>query len=158
MKIPRTTLCYISRDDEWLFIRKTRKSDNNEGKYLGIGGHIEEGESPDDCIVREIYEETGLTADDITDLRYMGRIDFSSNEYGDEEMNVYLADIKKGIDPTSYKCDEGELIWIKKKKAFDLPIWEGDKLMFDHLLREKRFQMRLKYEGEVLAEADVKTL
>ena len=156
MSIPRTTLCYISQGDNWLFIRKSRKDDPNQGKYLGIGGHIEEGETPDECMIREIFEETGLTKDDLINLRRMGIIDFESDIWGKEEMNVYLADLKDGRDPTSYECDEGCLMWIRKTDAFDLPMWEGDRIMFRKLLMEERFHMSMRYEGETLVETEEK--
>ena len=149
----RTTLCYIKYEDKWLFIRKERKGDNNEGKYLGIGGHIEEGESPDECIRREIKEETGLVEDDLTDLRFMGEVDFHSDLYGYEKMYVYQADLKDiAKDPASYECDEGTLMWIDIEGSYKLPLWEGDKKIFDRLRADEHFKMMLKYEGERLVE------
>ena len=148
----RTTLCYIKYENKWLFIRKERKGDNNEGKYLGIGGHIEEGESPDECIRREISEETGLCEEDLKDLKLMGDVDFFSDIYGYEKMYVYSAELKDiEKNPTSYVCDEGTLMWVDIEDSYDLPLWEGDKKIFDRLRAEQPFKMTLKYEGERLA-------
>ena len=154
MKFQRTTLCYISKGNDWLFIRKVRKGDQNLGKYLGIGGHIEEGETPDECIVREIEEETGIKKTDLSSIYKVGNILFESDKYGQEEMHVYLAELNtdKPIDPNY--CDEGELVWISKDKADDLPVWEGDKIMFSHLRKNEPFNMRLKYVGETLVETE----
>ena len=154
MQFQRTTLCYISKDNDWLFIHKKRKGDQNEGKYLGIGGHIEEGETPDDCIIREIEEETGLKRSDLTSLYKVGYILFQSDIYGEEEMHVYLAElgVDKDIDPNF--CDEGELMWISRDDCDSLPVWEGDKIMFSHLRKNESFKMRLRYVGDSLSEVE----
>lgn len=162
MEVPRTTLCYISLDDKWLFIHKRRKNDPNKGKYLGIGGHIEPGESVIDCMVREIYEETGIVASrDLSNLIQYGYVMFHSDKYGDEEMNVFGADFigdLENIRKEFNEDDEGEVLWIPKTDAYNLPIWEGDKLIFDHLITKKAFNMGLWYEGEKLVKCESKNL
>ncbi|MBO7448987.1 MAG: 8-oxo-dGTP diphosphatase [Clostridiales bacterium] len=151
MKFQRTTLCYISKGDEWLFIHKKRKGDQNQGKYLGIGGHIEEGETPLMCIKREIKEETGLDCKkDLKDLKSAGIIMFESDIYGKEEMNVFTAVFDSDKRPEDFTCDEGELIWIEKARADSLPVWEGDKIMFDYLRQGKVLDLCLQYEGDKL--------
>lgn len=159
MKIPRTTLCYISDGNEWLFIHKKRKNDPNKDKYLGIGGHIEEGETNEECIVREIYEETGIIASEsLSNLNQLGVVNFYSDKYGYEEMNVFTADFNGERKQIISECNEGELKWIDKKEAYNLPIWEGDKLIFDMLLEGTKFEMTLCYEGEKLMSKEIKKL
>lgn len=154
MKFQRTTLCYISKGEDWLFIHKSRKNDQNVGKYLGIGGHIEKDETPDECIVREIFEETGLTGEEISGLKKYGDILFVSDIYGEEEMHVYLADYAAPEEKELQSCEEGELIWINKDRADELPVWEGDLIMFDLLRRKEQFKLRLEYEGDKLKKVD----
>lgn len=157
MSIPRTTLCYISNGNDWLFIHKKRKNDPNLDKYLGIGGHIEPDETSDQCMIREIYEETGIIASrDLANLELMGVAMFDSDLYGQEEMNVYTADFIGNEENIISECNEGELIWINKKDAYNLPIWEGDKYIFDMLLENKHFEMSLKYAGDKLIDYSVK--
>lgn len=155
----RTTLCYISYEGKWLFIHKKRKNDHNKDKYLGIGGHIEPGESVDACMAREIYEETGIdAAKDLKELNQYGFVLFHSDKYGDEEMNVFGAEYIGNLETIESECDEGDLLWIDKNEAYNLPIWEGDKLIFDMLIARKHFEMELFYEGEKLVKADVNEL
>lgn len=159
MGIPRTTLCYIEYENKWLFIHKTRKNDWNKDKYLGIGGHIEEGESPMECIIREIKEETGIEASvSLKNLEQKGLVMFHSDKYGDEEMNVFSAEFIGDINQIWSGCNEGTLIWIDKKDAYELPIWEGDRLIFDELIAQESFEMGLFYEGEKLVHYDIKKL
>ena len=150
----RTTLCYIEREDEWLFIHKTRENDPNQGLYLGVGGHIEEGETPEQCIRREIREETTLdTERELKNLCQTGIIKFVSDKYGTEYMYVYKAGLNTSRELCPGNCSEGKLLWIKKNQVKDLPIWEGDKLMFDKLLSNSRFFLYLEYEGNRLVTA-----
>lgn len=159
MEIPRTTLCYISKGDKWLFIHKTRKNDHNKDKYLGIGGHIEKDETPMECIIREIKEETGIeAASSLKNLEQKGTVMFHSDKYGDEEMNVFSADYVGDGKEILNGCDEGNLIWIPKSDAYKLPIWEGDKLIFDELIAQEAFEMGLFYEGEKLVNYVIKKL
>ena len=128
--------------------RVKKVNDMNRDKWIGVGGKVEEGESPEDCILRETFEETGLR---LTAYRYRGLVTFVSDQYPTEYMHLFTATGWTGI-PTV--CDEGELAWIAKRKLRSLPMWEGDKLFLDLLDRnEPFFSLKLRYEGEHLAEA-----
>ena len=147
-----TTECYIRRGDEILFIHKGG-NDLNTGKFLGIGGHLEKGESPVDGIVREIEEETGIKRDELANLRMRAVITFINPVYGDEYIHLFEADYIGRKDPALNACDEGELKWIPKKDVYSLPIWEGDKRMFDELFKDDNFfTMKLVYDGDELKE------
>ena len=144
-----TTLIYIECGGEYLMLHRTKKeNDCNRDKWIGIGGKFEEGESPEECALRETKEETGLT---LTSYRYRGIVTFVSDKWESEYMHLFTAD---GFEGTLKDCDEGELAWIKKKDLLALPAWEGDKL-FLRLLDENVpfFSLKLRYEGETLAEA-----
>lgn len=150
-----TTLCYIIKGEppyeEVLFMcRNRRKNDINSGKWLGIGGHFEKNESPQECIVREIHEETGLTFADLSDIRERGIITFvSDNEYC-EYMHVFTAHLTSNKNPCPGNCDEGELEWINSADIETLPLWEGDLIMFDCLKRPSFFDLKLFYENNKL--------
>ena len=147
-----TTECYIRRGDEILFIHKGG-NDLNTGKFLGIGGHLERGESPVDGIVREIEEETGIKRDELANLRMRAVITFINPVYGDEYIHLFEADYIGRKDPVLNACDEGELKWIHKKDVYSLPIWEGDKRMFDEMFKDDNFfTMKLVYDGDELKE------
>lgn len=141
-KIPEiTTLCYIEKDGKYLMMHRVKKEkDINKDKYIGVGGHFEYGESPDDCLKREVMEETGLS---LLSYRARGIVTFLYGEDIVEYMHLYTADAYKG---QIGECDEGELVWIEKEKVYDLPIWEGDQIFF-RLLEEERpyFSLKLKY-------------
>ena len=144
-----TTLCYLEQDDAYLMLhRVTKKNDLNHDKWIGVGGKFEPFESPEDCLLREVQEETGLT---LTSYRYRGIVTFVSDKWESEYMHLFTAD---GFEGTLKDCDEGELAWIKKKDLLALPAWEGDKI-FLRLLDENVpfFSLKLRYEGETLAEA-----
>ena len=143
-----TTLCYIEKDGAYLMIHRIKKkNDMNKDKWLGVGGKLEEGESPFDCARREIKEETGLTVDR---LRYHGIITFVSDLYGTEYMHLFSATEYEG--EINYDCDEGRLEWVKKEEISTLPIWEGDKIFFKLMESEERFfSLTLRYEGDRLA-------
>ena len=119
----------------------------NKDKWIGIGGHLEEGESPEECLVRETREETGL---ELTDYSLRGVITFVTDSYPTEYMFLYTA---AGFSGTLLSCDEGDLEWVPIKDVEKLPIWEGDKVFF-RLLREQEefFSLKLRYEGEKLVE------
>lgn len=146
-----TTLCYITHGEKTLMLHRTKKeSDENAGKWIGIGGHLEEGESPEDCLVREVREETGLT---LTSFSFRGLVTFVSDEWGTEYMCLFsgVSDTEEITD-----CSEGELRWIETEKLGELPMWEGDRVFFD-LMKTRRdfFSLKLRYEGEKLAECSV---
>lgn len=143
------TLCYIERGDEYLMLHRVKKkNDINHDKWIGVGGKFEDKESPEECVLRETREETGLT---LTDYRYRAVVTFVSDVYETEYMHLFTA---SGWEGELCECSEGVLEWVKKDAVFELPIWEGDKL-FLRLLAEGRpfFSLKLRYEGERLAEA-----
>ena len=142
-----TTLCYLERDGEYLMLHRTKKeNDLNHDKWIGVGGKFQDGESPEDWLVRETWEETGLT---LTRYRYRGLVTFVSDQWPTEYMHLFTADGWTGI---SHPCDEGELAWIKKSELRALPLWEGDKIFLDLLDRDVPFfSLKLRYEGEKLA-------
>lgn len=145
-----TTLCYIYREDEVLLLHRVKKEkDLNEGMWIGIGGHFEENESPEECALREVREETGLT---MTDYHYRGIVTFVSDRYEGEYMHLFTASKTEGnLIPD---CDEGELQWVKKEKFDALPQWEGDRI-FLKLLDDNTpfFSLKLEYEGNHLKRA-----
>ena len=145
-----TTLCYLERGRDYLVLHRVKKEvDENKDKWIGIGGKFEEGESPEDCLLREVREETGLT---LTSWRYRGIVTFVSDEWGTEYMHLFTADAWEG--QIRQDCDEGVLEWIDREMLLSLPIWEGDKI-FLRLLDEDAsfFSLKLRYEGDRLAEA-----
>lgn len=149
MRSPMTTLCYVEKDDAYLMLHRiSKKNDVNKDKWIGIGGHFEEGESPEECLLREAYEETGLT---LTDYRFRGIVTFTQENYGTEYMCLYTA---RGFTGTLRECDEGELAWVPKKDLQKLRLWAGD-LIFLKLLRDEApfFSLKLTYQGDALVEA-----
>jgi len=141
-----STLCYLERGDSYLMLHRVKKKDDmNHDKWIGVGGKFEDKESPEDCILRETLEETGLT---LTDYRYRGLVTFISDEYPTEYMHLFTA---TGWTGTTIECSEGELAWIKKADLLSLPLWEGDKIFLRLLdTDEPFFSLKLKYEGETL--------
>ncbi len=145
----KTTLCYIEKDGKYLMLHRIRKkNDVNQDKWIGIGGHFEEGETPEECVLREAKEETGLT---LTSFRLRGVIEFISDRWEPEAMYLFTAD---GFDGKLIDCNEGKLEWVEKARLIDLKLWEGD-YIFLKLLdeRETYFDLRLVYEGERLVKA-----
>lgn len=146
----QTTLCYIEnpRGEYLMLHRIKKKNDANHDKWIGIGGKFEDGESPEECVLREVREETGLT---LTDYRYRGLVTFVSDAWETEYMHLFTATGFKGA---LRECDEGVLEWIDKDALAALPQWEGDRL-FLGLLRDDEpfFSLKLRYEGEHLAYA-----
>ena len=142
-----TTLCYIEKDEKYLMLHRVKKkNDMNHDKWIGIGGKLEDGESPFDCARREILEETGLHVDA---LSYRGIVTFVSDEFGTEYMHLFHA--KQFSGEIRKDCDEGNLEWIEKEKLISLPIWEGDKI-FLALLDQNTpfFSLKLCYKGDSL--------
>lgn len=141
-----TTLCYIEKEDAYLMLHRIKKvNDENHDKWIGVGGKFESGESPEECLLREVKEETGLT---LTDYRYRGIVTFVSNEWGTEYMHLFTA---SGFEGEMKICDEGELVWVPKSEIENLNIWEGDKIFFRLLDKcDKFFSLKLTYEGEKL--------
>ena len=151
-----TTLIYITRGSDCLFIRKTRKGDMNLDKYLGIGGHFESDETAEECVLRELSEEASISSGALINFSYRGLITFISSEYPTEYMHVFTAELPDGFELPARSCDEGELCWVPLSDIKDLPIWEGDKIMFDYLFGSMKdtgfFTMKFRYEGDRLAE------
>ena len=141
-----TTLCYIEKDGKLLMLHRTKKkNDPNKGLWMGVGGHLEGDESPDECVLREVFEETGLT---LTDYRLRSVIKFSDGDWK-EIMFLYHA---SGFTGSIKECNEGELAWIEKNKAVcGLPSWEGDKI-FLRLIDKNRpvFSLKLHYKNRKL--------
>lgn len=141
-----TTLCYIEKDNRYLMMYRNKKeNDCNKNKYVGVGGKIEKGESPEDSILREVKEETSL---ELNSCRLRGIVYFISDTYEDEYMFLFTSDSFIGEVAT---CDEGELCWVDKDKVSELPLWEGDKVFLKLLCeREEFFSLKLCYRGESL--------
>lgn len=141
-----TTLCYIEKDGAYLMLHRTKKeNDQSHDKWLGIGGKFEDGESPEECMLREVYEETGLT---LTDYAFRGIVTFVSDRWETEYMHLFTAD---GYEGELGECSEGVLEWVPKEKVTDLKLWEGDKLFLDRLNGSRDFfSLKVVYEGEVL--------
>lgn len=138
-----STLCYIEKDGKYLMLHRTvKKNDVNKDKWIGVGGHFEADESPEECILREVKEETGYT---LTSYRFCGIVTFVSGNGVTEYMHLFTAD---GFEGEPIACDEGELEWVDIDKIEALHIWEGDKI-FLRLLAEKVpfFSLKLVYDG-----------
>ena len=147
-----TTLCYIENNDCYLMLHRTKKKkDVNKDKWIGVGGHAEGNETPQECLLREVKEETGLL---LTSYKFRGLITFISDEYEAEMMCLFTAD---GYTGELITCDEGELEWVKKSDVPQLPTWEGDAQFLKLLLEDEKrfFAMKLRYEGERLVEKGV---
>ena len=149
MGLSFTTLCYIEKNGCYLMLHRVKKEvDINRDKWIGIGGHFLADESPEECLLREVKEETGLT---LTSFRFRGLITFLSDRWNTEYMCLYTAD---GYTGELKACDEGDLEWIRKEDLLKLKLWEGDRI-FLRLLdeRETFFSLKLAYEGDRLIEA-----
>lgn len=149
-----TTLCYIEKDNNYLMLHRIKKeNDLNKDKWIGVGGKFEEGESPEECLLREVKEETGLT---LTSYKFRGIITFVSDEWGCEYMHLFTADGYEGelLESRMKDCDEGELVWVPKDEIENLHLWEGDRI-FLRLLNEREdfFSLKLRYEGDKLVES-----
>lgn len=138
-----STLCYIERNGSWLMLHRTvKKNDVNKDKWIGVGGHFEADESPEECVLREVKEETGYT---LTSYRFRGLVTFVSGGGETEYMSLFTAD---GFEGEPVVCDEGELEWVPIEKVWGLNLWEGDKIFF-RLLDEDEpfFSLKLVYDG-----------
>ena len=147
-----TTLCYLERDGKYLMMHRiSKKNDVNEGKWIGVGGHLEKGECPEECLYREVTEETGLH---LTAHRFRGLISFFSEGYEDECICLYTSDSFEGDWEHLPACGEGELEWVEKEKIQELNLREGD-VIFLRLLMEDApfFSLKLCYKGDDLTDA-----
>ena len=144
-----TSLCYIERDGQYLMLHRIKKEhDENHDKWIGIGGKFEQAESPEDCVLREVREETGLR---LTQYRYCGIITFVSDRWQTEYMHLFHA---TGFTGALRECDEGQLEWIAIDRLLALPQWAGDRIFLDLMQKNVPFfSLKLRYEGETLAEA-----
>ena len=174
METKLSTLCYVEHEGRYLMLHRVlEKNDINEGKWLGVGGHFEECESPEECIVREVFEETGLK---LLSYRFRGMVTFVSGKGLTEYMSLFTADRfedpegrvfgaeTEGADPSRENgggltgehtepalkdCDEGILKWVEKEKVPDLELWEGDRIFLDLLLKSNRFfSLKFVYDAE----------
>ena len=146
----QTTLCYLERDDKYLMLHRVKKAnDASHDKWIGVGGKCEADESPDECMIREVKEETGL---DILEWRYRGIVTFISDVWPCEYMHLFTASRWCGEETA---CDEGELEWIEKQRLFDLSLWEGDKIFLRLLMDSNQpfFSLKLVYQGDDLVGA-----
>ena len=144
-----TTLCYLEQGSRYLMLHRVKKAvDENKDKWIGVGGKFEEGESPEDCLLREVREETGLS---LHSWRFRGIVTFVSDEWGTEYMHLFTSDDFSG---ELGSCQEGDLEWIDKDALLTKPIWEGDKI-FLRLLQQDRpfFSLKLCYRGDSLVRA-----
>lgn len=151
-KMQITTLCYIEQDGKYLMLHRTKKKhDINENKWIGVGGHAEGTEGPEECLLREVKEETGLT---LTSYRFRALITFVSDQQEPEMMCLFTAD---GFTGELIPCNEGDLVWVSKEEVPKLPTWEGDAIFLKLLLgdEERFFTLRLVYEGDKLVEKSV---
>ena len=145
-----STLCYITRGDDVLMLHRVKKErDINKDKWIGIGGKFEKDESPDECLLREAYEETGLT---LTSWRCRGIVTFLTNgDWEGEYMYLFTAD---GFEGQLKECDEGDLQWVSRDFVSQLPQWEGDRIFLNLLWQDAPFfLLKLRYDGETLVEA-----
>ncbi len=144
-----TTLCYPERDGQYLMLHRIKKkNDENHDKWIGVGGHFEKEESPEDCMLREVLEETGLT---VTKFRYRGIITFVSDLFSCEYMHLFTCSEWTGA---LRDCNEGVLEWIDKQALYDLPMWEGDRIFLRLLEQDVPFfSLKLVYRGETLEAA-----
>ena len=144
-----STLCYIEKDGCFLMLYRNKKKDDPcEGKWVGVGGKFEPGETPEECLLREVWEETGLK---LTEYRFCGIVHFVSDTWPDEDMYLYTASGFEGKDDflnNSFECDEGDLRWIPKDRILDLNLWDGDKYFLVPLIEGKdNIDMTCRYEG-----------
>ena len=139
-----TTLCYAEREGKWLMLHRNKKrEDINKGKWIGVGGHFEEGESPEDCLYREVFEETGLH---VIDQQLRGIVSFFYGEKDCSYMFLFTATLEEG---ELKDCSEGELAYFSYEEIKTLPLWEGDKIFLDLLAKGRGFfSLTLRYDRE----------
>ena len=150
-----TTLIYLERDHKYLMMYRGRKPhDPNAGKWIGIGGKIEEGETPEECAIRETREETGITLDS---LAFRGIVFFINTKYETEYMYLYTSTEFDGADSTD--CDEGDLRWIDIDEIGSLSLWEGDRIFLDLLKSgSSPFLLTLRYDGDELLDHSLRMI
>ncbi|MBR4229812.1 MAG: 8-oxo-dGTP diphosphatase [Bacteroidales bacterium] len=148
----QTTLCYIDNGDSYLMLHRVKKAnDASHGKWIGVGGKCEADESPDECMLREVREETGL---EITEWHYRGIVTFISDTWPNEYMHLFTATTWNG-EPDMSIDDEGTLAWIPKSDLMNLNLWEGDRIFLRLLLDESQpfFSLKLVYVQDEMTKA-----
>ena len=147
-----STLCYIEKDKKYLMLHRTKKkNDINKDKWLGIGGKFEDGESPEECIIREVKEETGLT---LNTYKLRCIVTYVSTNWETEYMYVFTSNDFSG---ELIECDEGDLQWIQKDRVTELNTWEGDKIFVDKIQKDNNFfTVKFNYDGDKLIKYDLK--
>lgn len=157
-----TSLCYLEYKEHYLMLHRIKKKqDVNQGKWIGLGGKFEAGETPEACVNREVYEESGFRMER---CRLRGILTFQAEGWETEYIFVYTSDLFQsdtGMDQNGFPilppCPEGELAWIPKNKLMDLQLWEGDRIFLKLLTEESPFfSMKLCYQGDVLKEYTLK--
>lgn len=145
----QTSLCYLERNGQYLMLHRTTKvNDENHDKWIGVGGKFEDGESPEECMLREVREETGFS---VTRWRYRGIVTFVSDIYGTEYMHLFTCSHWTG---EAKHCDEGVLEWVDKDKVSELNIWQGDRIFLGLLCTDEPFfSLKLTYCGDTLKNA-----
>ena len=138
-----STLCYLEKDDKYLMLHRVRKkNDINKEKWIGVGGHFEAEETPEECVIREVMEETGYT---LNSWNFRGIVTFVSGDGVVEYMHLFTSDDFEG---EMHDCDEGELLWVEKSRIDCLNIWPGDRIFFKLIERnEPFFSLKLVYDG-----------
>ena len=147
-----SSLCYIEKDEKYLMLHRTKKNnDINENKWIGIGGKFEVGESPEECIIREVKEETGLT---LNSYKFRGIITYISKTWETEYVCLFTSDNFSG---KLIECNEGDLKWIDKKEVLNLKTWEGDKIFINKIQKDdKFFTIKFEYDGDTILKYDLK--
>lgn len=145
-----TSLCYLEKDGKYLMLHRVKKdNDENAGKWIGVGGKFEEGESPEECAAREIYEETGLTANKLV---YRAVITFDMQGNQTEYMHLFTCTDFSG--KLNADCDEGVLKWVDKADVKSLSLWEGDRIFLEEMTKRNGFfSLKLSYENDRLCKS-----
>ena len=147
-----SSLCYIEKDNKYLMLHRIKKeNDVNKDKWIAPGGKFEDKESPEECVVREVKEETGL---EITDYKLRAVVTFVSNKFETDYMYLFKATSFKG---EQIECNEGTLEWVDKDKLNYLNLWEGDKIFLNKIAEEGPFfTLKLEYDEDKLGNYELK--
>lgn len=128
--------------------RIKKAHDVNRDKWIGVGGKFQDDETPEECLLREVREETGLT---LLNYRFRGILTFIADGWESEYIHLFTADKFEG---TLTDCSEGHLEWVPKDRIEQLPIWEGDKIFLRLLLKDSGFfSLKLSYQGDTLTDS-----
>lgn len=152
MKSKLTTLCYLEKNDSYLLLHRIKKqNDINKDKWIGVGGHFEDFESPDECLVREVFEETGLK---LNSYQFRGIVTFVSDDSGEKMYEYMCLYTSSDFSGNMIDCDEGKLEWVKKADMKKLNFWEGDYIFLDLIEKnEPFFSLKLEYKNGSLEKA-----